>query len=74
MEKFISFEHTFTKQEIEKILSNHIHEKLMKEDLDYREATMVNTDFTYSFKDDSPSIFSTAMMTADLRNPKKKRK
>lgn len=75
MEKFISFEHTFSKQEIEKILANHIHQKLMKEDLDYKGALLVShQDFTYSFKDDSPSIFMITMIKSDLQDPKKKRK
>ncbi len=75
MEKFVSFEHTFTKAEIEKILANHVHQKLMKEDIEYKEALLIaHQDFTYSFKDDSPSIFMITMVNCDLRDPTGKHK
>lgn len=52
MKKFLSFEHTFTKQEIEKILLDHTHKKLMAEDKDYKASLFAKTDFTYRKRDD----------------------
>lgn len=78
MEKAVSYEHTFTKAEIERILANHIHDKLMKQDIDYKDAVMVSSqDFTYNFSDNIVTIDMVMVINADLRDPnhpKKKRK
>lgn len=56
MKKYLSFEHTFAQQEIEQLLIQHLYKKLNKEDKDFRNATLVQHDFTYSFQDGKPSI------------------
>lgn len=57
MKKFLSYEHTFTKDEIEQVLLDHLHKKLMKEDKDYKESIIASPDFTYRFdKDQKPEI------------------
>lgn len=60
MQKFVTFEHTFTKKEIDDILLAHIERTL--KDIDFKKARWVNPDFTYTFEAGSPSIFAVLLI------------
>lgn len=50
MKKYLSFEHTITKEELEQLLHEHFAKKLDKEDKDFKEAALVSVDFTYRWE------------------------
>lgn len=50
MQKFVTFEKTFTRKEIEQILREHIAHKLSDEDIDFRQARWMQDDFTFKIE------------------------
>lgn len=66
MIKSATIEHTFSKEEIEQILWEHLCKKLMKEDVDFKQAKLIQNDFTYFFDDKKPAIHAVAIM-GDLK-------
>lgn len=56
MKKFVTFEQTLSKKDIESILRQHFANLLEEQDVDFRASRWVQDDFTYSFKDGQPSI------------------
>jgi hypothetical protein len=69
MKKFLSFEHTFTKGEIESIIWAHICKTLDQHDKDFKEARLVDADYTYSFTDKNPEI-SVVVMCDEIKMKK----
>lgn len=66
MKKFLSFEHSFSKGEIESILWAHLCKTLDQQDKDFKEARLVDADYTYFFKDNNPSI-DVVVMCEDIK-------
>jgi hypothetical protein len=56
IKKFVTFEQTLTKKEIEKILWEYLSDKLDKEDKDFKASRMLQADYTYRFTDGHPEI------------------
>lgn len=71
MNKFVTFETTLSKKDIELILRNHFDKLLSKEDVDFKDAKWMQDDYTYSFKDGDPSIGVVIMLDeCKIRKPK----
>ena len=56
MKKYISFEHTITKQELENILFDYFQKKMSSEDKDFKEIRFMQSDATYRFESGNPEI------------------
>lgn len=56
MKKTISYDYTFSKNEIEDLLQKELERRLNAQDKDFNRAKFIQTDFTYDFGQNNPHI------------------
>lgn len=67
MKKFLSFEHTFTRSDIERMMRREIEQSLSSQDKDFREAYWCDIDFTYQKREDGAFDVEVSINCADIK-------
>lgn len=67
MTKYLSFEHTFTKSDLERLMRREIEQSLMKSDKDFQEAYFADIDFTYRKRDDGSVDVDVYIHCSDIK-------